>query len=109
MLTGTLRFFNDGEPPTTLQLDRVDVAFVDTWEPSLIVEYIYEAVIDGHRVRYTEWEGGLGKVWTSGRSVRVDGAQHAELLSWGTVGPAPHFTFSPQPDFRDEHISSKPS
>ena len=81
VLTGTLRFYDEGAEPVTIALDRVAFAFVDTWEPSLIVESIYETVIAGRKVRYSEWEGGLGSTWTSGRAIRVEGAQHAELLA----------------------------
>ncbi|MCA9578956.1 MAG: hypothetical protein R3B40_32105 [Polyangiales bacterium] len=103
VLTGTLRFYDEGAEPVTIALDRVAFAFVDTWEPSLIVESIYETVIAGRKVRYSEWEGGLGSTWTSGRAIRVEGAQHAELLSWGTVGPAPGYALTPLPDFRDSY------
>ncbi|MCA9526323.1 MAG: hypothetical protein KC549_08500 [Myxococcales bacterium] len=77
MLSGTLRFWSGDDAPTVVRLDRVEFAWQDTWEPSLIVEEIYLATVGGRRVRYAEFEG-IGR----GLGIRVEGAEHAELVDW---------------------------
>ena len=75
ILSGTLRFWNENEPVTSRSLNRVDFVFYDTWEPSLIVEYSYIAEVSGQRVTYMEVQG-----YTNGLAIKVDGAEHAELV-----------------------------
>lgn len=45
---------SDDEDPWTLPLDDVPFRFVGTWEPSLIVESIYEATVPGDEMTHSE-------------------------------------------------------
>ncbi len=99
-LSGTLRFWNDGEAPSEFVLDRLQFAFVDTYEPSMIVEYVYLAFVGGHRVHYGAFEGVA-----DGMTIKVEGAQHAELRDWGIHVP-PNGELSPRPDFTDTHTET---
>ena len=76
-LSGTLRFWSEGEPPMEVALDRVEFVFEDTYEPSLIVEEIHVAQVAGRQVWYGEIRG-----FASGLTIKVEGAEHAELLDW---------------------------
>jgi len=80
-LSGTLRFWNEDEPATTVVLNRVEFTFHETWEPSLVVEERYVAQVEGKRVTYAEVRG-----YASGLAIKVDGARHAELIDWVTHG-----------------------
>ncbi len=100
ILSGTLRFWNDGEQPSEVTLDRLTFAFMETYEPSMIVEDIFLAFVDGHRVHYGEFEGVA-----DGMTIKVKGAQHAALKDWG-VHATPTRELSPRPDFMDTHTET---
>ena len=77
VLSGTLRYWSGDATPAQVRLERVDFAYHDTWEPSLIVEDRYVAQVDGRRVRFSEYDG-----IAEGLSVKVEGAEHAALSDW---------------------------
>ena len=78
VISGTLRFWNDGASVEECRLDRVTFAFEGTWEPSLVVEHNYVAQVMEWVVRYSEIDGLM-----SGVAIAVEGAAHAELSDWG--------------------------
>lgn len=95
-LSGTLRFWNDDEPVTTIVLDRVDFTFHETWEPSLVIEERYVADLAGKRVTYAEIRG-----YATGVAISVNGADHAELVDWVTHGDRAEETSEAMPSFVD--------
>lgn len=97
-LSGTLRFWSGDARPTEVHLDRVEFAYHDTWEPSLIVEEIYVAEVAGRRVRFGEYDGVA-----RGLSLRVADAEHAELVDW-VRHRADSDATTPGPDFVDSHV-----
>ncbi len=48
-LSGTLRFWNEGEASISVSLEGVEFTFHETWEPSLIVEERYVAEVAGNK------------------------------------------------------------
>ena len=82
VLSGTLRYWTDERDVHERALDRVVFEFEETWEPSLIVEEIYVAELDGLRVRLSEFAGGMGELSMSGRAIKVEGFRHAALVDW---------------------------
>ncbi len=99
-LSGTLRFWSSGQNPTEVRLERVDFVFERTYEPSMIVEEIFVAEVAGRRVRYGEIRG-----LATGMSIKVEGAEHAELVDWVCHGvrlPDGVETHVPQPGFVDQ-------
>src|SRR5690606_40589593 len=102
VLSGTLRFWSDDEDPTDdrlteVQLDRVEFVYFDTWEPSLIVEEWYVAEVAGYRVRYGEYDGMY-----RGLTLKVEGAEHAQLMGWGEHTAAGGWI--ERPDFVDSYV-----
>lgn len=76
-LSGTLRFWNEGEASISVSLEGVEFTFHETWEPSLIVEERYVAEVAGRQVMYAEIRG-----YATGLAIKVAGADHAELVDW---------------------------
>ncbi|MCA9563726.1 MAG: hypothetical protein KC561_09570 [Myxococcales bacterium] len=92
VLSGTLRYWNEGGETTEVRLDRVEFAFVDTYEPSLIVEEVYRAKVGELSLRFGEFDG-----FAKGYTIAVAGIEHASLSDWTDHT----YPSSPRPDFTD--------